>query len=120
MAVAVLFGEYNSIFQIGLVWGLGVTLAIFLTRNICCVHLNPTVSVAMVLAGRMCPKKLPLYLVVQLVGAVLAGLVLLGLFSASIGQYEAAHEIVRGTAALLTPPVCLVISIPIQVMPPFL
>ena len=50
VAVAVLFGEYNSIFQIGLVWGLGVTLAIFLTRNICCAHLNPAVSVAMVLA----------------------------------------------------------------------
>ena len=75
VAVAILFGEYNSIFQIGLVWGLGVTLAIFLTRNICCAHLNPAVSVAMV------------------------GLVLFGLFSASIGHYEIAHEIVRGSAA---------------------
>jgi glycerol uptake facilitator protein len=52
VAVAVLFGEYNSIFQIGLVWGLGVTLANFLTRNICCAHLNPAVSVVMVLAWR--------------------------------------------------------------------
>jgi len=94
VAVAVLFGEYNSIFQIGLVWGLGVTLAIFLTRNICCAHLNPAVSVAMVLAGR-----LPLYIVAQMVGAVLAGLVLYGLFSASICHYEAVHEIVRGSAA---------------------
>ena len=67
VAVAVLFGEYNSIFQIGLVWGLGVTLAIFLTRNICCAHLNPAVSVAMVLAGRMCAKRLPLYVVAQMV-----------------------------------------------------
>ncbi len=99
VAVAVLFGEYNSIFQIGLVWGLGVTLAIFLTRNICCAHLNPAVSVAMVLAGRMSGKKLPLYLVAQLVGAVLAGLVLLGLFSASIVHYEEVNGIVRGTAA---------------------
>ena len=99
VAVAILFGEYNSIFQIGLVWGLGVTLAIFLTRNICCAHLNPAVSVAMVVAGRMGAKRLPLYLVAQLVGAVLAGLVLFGLFSASIGHYEIAHEIVRGSAA---------------------
>jgi glycerol uptake facilitator protein len=98
VAVAILFGEYNSIFQIGIVWGLGVTLAIFLTRNICCAHLNPAVSVAMVLAGRMCPKRLPLYIVAQMVGAVLAGLVLFGLFSASISHYEAVHEIVRGTA----------------------
>ena len=99
VAVAVLFGEYNSIFQIGLVWGLGVTLAIFLTRNICCAHLNPAVSVAMVLAGRMCPKRLPLYIVAQMVGAVLAGVVLYGLFSASICQYEAIHDIVRGTTS---------------------
>ena len=99
VAVAVLFDEYNSIFQIGLVWGLGVTLAIFLTRNICCAHLNPAVSVAMVLAGRMCPKRLPLYLVAQLLGAVLAGLVLFGLFSPSIEHYEAVNGIVRGSAA---------------------
>ena len=99
VAVAVLFDEYNSIFQIGLVWGLGVTLAIFLTRNICCAHLNPAVSVAMVLAGRMEARRLPLYIAAQLVGAVLAGLVLFGLFSASICHYEAVHEIVRGTAA---------------------
>lgn len=99
VAVAVLFGEYNSIFQIGLVWGLGVTLAIYLTRNICCAHLNPAVSVAMALAGRLKVRKLPLYIVAQLTGALLAGGVLYGLFSTSISHYEAIHDIVRGTAA---------------------
>ena len=99
VAVAVLFGEYDSIFQIGLVWGLGVTLAIFLTRNICCAHLNPAVSVAMVVAGRMSARRLPVYLTAQLLGAVLSGLVLYSLFSASIAHYEATHEIIRGTAA---------------------
>lgn len=99
VAVAILFGEYNSIFQIGIVWGLAVTLAIFLTRNICCAHLNPAVSVAMTVAGRLSIKKLPGYLLAQVVGAMLAGLVLYGLFSASIAHYESIHDIVRGTAA---------------------
>ena len=99
VAVAILFGEYNSIFQIGLVWGLAVTLSIFLTRNICCAHLNPAVSVAMAVAGRMKASKLPLYICAQLVGAVLAGVMLFVLFSPSIGQYEAAHGFVRGSAA---------------------
>ena len=99
VAVSILFGEYNSIFQIGLVWGLGVTLAIFLTRNICCAHLNPAVSVAMVVAGRMPARRLPVYLTAQLAGAVLSGLVLYGLCSASIAHYESVHEIIRGTAA---------------------
>ncbi|MCF0160360.1 MAG: aquaporin [Bacteroidaceae bacterium] len=99
VAVAVLFGEYGSIFQIGMVWGLGVTLAIFLTRNICYAHLNPAVTVAMVVAGRMKAKEMPAYLVAQFLGAIAAGFVLYGLFSASIATYESAHEIVRGTAA---------------------
>lgn len=98
VAVAILFGEYNSIFQIGLVWGLAVTLAIYLTRNICCAHLNPAVSVAMVVAGRLKPSKLPIYLMAQVIGAIGAGLVLYGLFSASIAHYESIHDIVRGTA----------------------
>ena len=99
VAVAVLFGEYNSIFQIGLVWGIGVTLAIFLTRHICNAHLNPAVSVAMVVAGRMNAKMLPGYLVAQFAGAIMAGAMLYILFSPSIAQYELTHEIVRGTAS---------------------
>jgi len=99
VAVAVLFGEYNSIFQIGLVWGIGVTLAIFLTRHICNAHLNPAVSVAMVVAGRMKAKMLPGYLVAQLAGGIMAGAMLYILFGPSIAQYELTHDIVRGTAA---------------------
>ena len=99
VAVAVLFGEYNSIFQIGLVWGIGVTLAIFLTRHICNAHLNPAVSVAMVVAGRMKPSMLPGYLVAQFVGAIIAGAMLYILFGPSIEQYELTHDILRGTAA---------------------
>lgn len=97
VAVAVLFGEYNSIFQIGIVWGLAVTLAIFLTRNICCAHLNPAVSIAMVVGGRMNAKKLPLYLAAQFCGAIIAGLMLYLLFAPSIEHYELTHNIVRGT-----------------------
>ena len=99
VAVAVLFGEYNSIFQIGLVWGIGVTLAIFLTRHICNAHLNPAVSVAMVVAGRMNAKMLPGYLLAQIAGGIMAGAMLYILFGPSITQYELTHDIVRGTAA---------------------
>ena len=99
VACAILFGEYVSIFQIGLVWGLGVTLAIYLTRHLSCAHLNPAVSVAMVVAGRMNAKKLPVYLSAQFLGAFIAGWMLYLLFAPSITGYEATHDIVRGTAA---------------------
>ena len=99
VACAVLFGEYVSIFQVGLVWGIGVTLAVYLTRYLSCAHLNPAVSVAMVVAGRMKAVKLPSYLAAQFLGAFLAGLMLYVLFAPSIANYEVLHGIVRGTEA---------------------
>lgn len=97
VACAVLFGEYVSIFQVGMVWGIGVALAIYLTRYLSCAHLNPAVSVAMVVAGRMKVGKLPVYLVAQFLGAILAGAMLYLLFAPSIAHYESLHGIVRGT-----------------------
>jgi len=99
VAVSVLFGEYNSILQIGVAWGFGVMLAIYLTRHLSCAHLNPAVSIAMVISKRMKARKLPAYLGAQFLGAFIAGLALYLLFSPSIEAYENANDIVRGTAA---------------------
>ena len=97
VAVATLFGEYGSIFQIAIVWGIGVTLAIYLTRHLSCAHLNPAVSIAMVLGKRMSAKQLPVFLIAQLLGAFIAGAVLYALFSPSIAAFESANGIIRGT-----------------------
>jgi glycerol uptake facilitator protein len=99
VAVSVLFDAHQGLMQIALAWGVGVTLSIYLTRHLSCAHLNPAVSVAMVIGGRMSVCKLPVYIVSQFTGAVLAGLVVYGLFSPSILSYETAHGIIRGTAA---------------------
>jgi glycerol uptake facilitator protein len=99
VAVAVLFGAYSGLMQVALAWGIGVALAIYLTRHLSSAHLNPAVSLSMALSRRMPYRKLPVYFSAQLMGAVLAALTLYGLFGPSIGAYEAAHGIVRGTAA---------------------
>lgn len=99
VAVSVLLGAHQGLMQIALVWGVGVTLAIYLTRHLSCAHLNPAVSVAMVCTGRMSAAKLPVYLFAQFLGGLLAGLVLYWLFAPSIAGYEQAHGIVRGSAA---------------------
>lgn len=98
VAVSVLFSSHQGLMQIALVWGVGVTLAIYLTRHLSCAHLNPAVSVAMVCTGRMSAGKLPVYLFAQFMGGLLAGLVLYWLFAPSIAGYEQVHGIVRGTA----------------------
>lgn len=99
VAVAVIFEAYQDLLQIALVWGIGVMLAIYLTRHLSCAHLNPAVSFAMAVGGRMSLRKLPTYWAGQFAGALLAGLVVYGLFSPSIAQYEVAHGMVRGSAA---------------------
>jgi glycerol uptake facilitator protein len=98
VAVSVLFDAYQGIMQVALAWGFGVTLAIYLTRHLSCAHLNPAVSLAMVVGKRMSVRRLPVYLIAQFTGAILAGLALYLLFGPSISAYESAHNIIRGTA----------------------
>ena len=98
VAVSILFDAYHGIIQIAMVWGLGVTLAIYLTRHLSCAHLNPAVSIAMVIGKRMSINKLPVYLIAQFVGALLGGFVVYLLFAPTIASYESFHHIVRGTA----------------------
>ncbi len=98
VAVAVLFQAHKGILPVGLIWGFGVTLSIYLTRHLSCAHLNPAVTLAMVASGRMKARKMPVYIVSQFAGAVLAGLVLYALFAPSIAAFEASHHIVRGSA----------------------
>jgi glycerol uptake facilitator protein len=97
VAVSVLFEAHSGLMQIAMVWGIGVALAIYLTRHLSCAHLNPAVSIAMVISRRMAAKKLPVYLLAQFSGALFAGLILYLLFASSISSYESANGIIRGT-----------------------
>lgn len=96
VAVSVLFNASAGLVQVAAVWGVGVTLAIYATRHLSCAHLNPAVSLGMVLAGRMQPRLLLPYWGAQLAGATLAGACVLMLFQGPIAGFEAAHGIIRG------------------------
>ena len=97
VAVDTLFGAHRSLGVIALIWGVGVTLSIYLTRHLSCAHLNPAVSLAMATSGRMTWRKVPYYLIAQFLGAFLAGWIVYLLFSSAIADFEATHQIVRGT-----------------------
>jgi len=98
VAVSVLFNAHQGLMQIAMAWGIGVTLSIYLTRHLSCAHLNPAVTIAMVLSKRMLARKLPVYITAQFLGAFLAGLAIYLLFSPSISAFENTHNIVRGSA----------------------
>jgi glycerol uptake facilitator protein len=96
VAVSVLFSAFSGLFQVAMVWGIGVFLAIYCTRHLSCAHLNPAVSLAMVLAKRMEIKKLPVYWLAQVIGGFLAAVLLYLLFANSIASFEQVHHLVRG------------------------
>lgn len=102
VAVATLFQAHQGLFQVAIVWGIGVSLAIYATRHLSCAHLNPAVTLAMAASGRMTRKKVPAYLIGQFLGAFLAGLCIYFLFANGISAFEASSGITRGSIESMT------------------
>ncbi len=73
VAVSVVFQAPVGQVQVALVWGAGVTLAIYTSRHLSCEHLNPAVSIGMILAGWMQPRLLIPCWFSQLTGSAFAG-----------------------------------------------
>ena len=96
VALDVIYGTFGSLTMVALVWGAGVALAIFATRNYSPAHLNPAVSVAMWFSKRYPLKKLGLYVISQFIGALLAGVALYLIFASDLAAFEIANSIVRG------------------------
>lgn len=100
VAVAVLLGGLSGTWQVAVVWGFAIALAIYATGAISGCHINPAVTLAMAVyrpadmpKGRVVP-----YLLAQLAGAMLAAATLLVLFGPSCAAFEASHSILRGQA----------------------
>ena len=99
VGAAVLFQAFSGLLQVALMWGIGVSLAIYCTRHLSCAHLNPAVTLGMVVAGRMRARKLPYYWLAQVLGGFAAGMLVYAIFSGSIANFELVHHITRGGAA---------------------
>ncbi|NNC82257.1 MAG: aquaporin, partial [Flavobacteriales bacterium] len=88
---AVILGWLSSLWQVALVWGIGVTLAIKICDRWCPAHLNPAVTLGMCLARHHSWRRLFPYALAQLTGAVLAAFSLLQLFKSPIESMEKAN-----------------------------
>ena len=96
VALAALFGTFSSLLEVAIVWGVGVALAIFISRKWCPAHLNPAVSVAFFLENLLSITRLPLYILSQIIGAFLASAVLYIFIQDELANYEFANDLVRG------------------------
>jgi glycerol uptake facilitator protein len=93
---AVLTGAQHGVWQVAVVWGIAIALAIYATAAVSGAHINPAMTVAFA-AWRGFPwRRVPAYLLAQLAGAILAAAVLYTLFSPILSRFELAQHIVRG------------------------
>ena len=98
VAAAVVTGAQVGLWQVAVVWGFGVTLAIYATASVSGAHLNPAVSLAFAALrpDEFPRRKLLPYWASQLLGGVLAGAVILVAFGPFIDRYEEENGLVRG------------------------
>ncbi len=96
---AVMLGTLTSLLEVAIVWGVGVTLAIFLTQSYSHAHLNPAVSLAMIFQKHISLKEGGMFVVFQFIGAFVAALCVFTLFEDVITLFESQKGIVRGTEA---------------------
>ena len=96
VAAAVLTGAQMGLWQVAVVWGFGVTFAIYASAGVSGAHLNPAVTLAFALKrgfpwGRVLP-----YCLAQLGGAVIAAGVVAAAFWPFVRRLEEAKGLVRG------------------------
>lgn len=100
VACAVLTGALQGLWQVAVVWGFGVTIAIYCSAALSGAHLNPAVSLAFALLR---PESFPRarlvpYWLAQVTGAVGAGLVVWAVFAPFLARFEAREALIRGAA----------------------
>ncbi|WP_313739905.1 MIP/aquaporin family protein [Pseudomonas sp.] len=94
-------GASLGLWEVSIIWGVGVSMAIYLTAGVSGAHLNPAVSVALTVFADFDKRKLAFYILAQIAGAFCAAALVYTLYSALFFDYENAHAIVRGSEASL-------------------
>ncbi|XBS69948.1 MIP/aquaporin family protein [Acerihabitans sp. KWT182] len=91
------FGQW----EISIIWGLGVAMAVYLTAAVSGAHLNPAVSIALCFFGNFEGRKLLPYIISQMLGAFVGAAVVYFLYYSLFFDFEQANHMVRGSVQSL-------------------
>lgn len=91
------FGQW----EISIVWGIAVAMAVYLSAGISGAHLNPAVSIALWLFANFEGRKVVPYIIAQIAGAFCAAALVYGLYYNLFLDYEQTHQLVRGSVESL-------------------
>ena len=96
VCAAVLTGAQVGVFQVAIVWGLGIATAIYLTAALSGAHLNPAVTVSLAVWSDFPKGRVPAYIFAQILGAFAGAAVLYFIFGDALSAFEKANHLVRG------------------------
>lgn len=90
---AIIIGAFPGDFPlgllpIGLAFGLAITAMAFAIGPVSGCHINPAITVAMLVAGRLKPAEAPFYVAAQVLGAIVGCAILAGLLTTRVGGYS--------------------------------
>jgi len=94
--VAMLTGALAGLWQVAIVWGVAIMLAIYVVGGISGAHINPAVTISLAAWGRFRWADVLPYILAQVTGAFLAAAVLFTLYEPFLAEKEREKGVVRG------------------------
>ncbi|END2488230.1 TPA: MIP/aquaporin family protein [Vibrio vulnificus] len=101
VAALVLAGAQFGQWEISIVWGFGVSIAIYCTAGVSGAHINPAVTIALAAFHGFDKAKVVPYIIAQLLGAFCSAALVYTLYSNLFTDYEIAHNFVRSSQEAL-------------------
>jgi glycerol uptake facilitator protein len=93
---AVVTGAQVGLWQVAIVWAIGVSLGIYSSAALSGAHINPAITAVAVVFDRMPLSRAVAYLCAQVTGAMAASLVLYAMFAEAVLEFERKHGLLRG------------------------
>jgi glycerol uptake facilitator protein len=93
---SVITGALVGLWQVAVVWAIGVALGIYASASLSGGHINPAITAVAALYDRFPLSRVVPYWVAQVAGAAAASLVLYALFAEAIMEFERSKGLLRG------------------------
>ncbi len=93
---AVVTGAQAGLWQVAVVWAVGVSLGIYTAAAASGAHINPAITVVVAVYDKFPVRRVVPYWIAQVAGAATASLLLYSMFAEAIIEFERAHGLLRG------------------------